>query len=76
MSNTVIIINEGDGVTDLSITTNFNLVPPKQKKKWTSSKENNSQRIQIKVDAAGEKKRIYGTLIAAIELMNYTDTIN
>ena len=76
MSNTVIIINEGDGVTDLSITTNFNLVPPKQKRKWTSSKEKNLQTIKLKVDAAGEKKLIYGALVAAIELINYTDTIN
>ena len=76
MSNTVITIDEGYDVTDLSSTTNFNLDPPKQKRKWTSSKEKNYQRIQLKVDAAGEKKRRDGALIAAIEIMDYADTTN
>ena len=76
MSNTVITIDEGDDVTDLSSTTNFTPEPPKQKRKWTSSKEKNSQRIQLKVDAAGEKKRRDGALIADIELMDNADTIH
>ena len=76
ISNTVITIDEGDDVTDLSSTTNFTPKPPKQKKKWISSKEKNLQRIQLKVDDAGEKKRRDGALIAAIELMDYADTIN
>ena len=76
MSNTVITIDEGDDVTDLSITTNFTPEPPKEKRKWTSIKENNSQRIQLKFNASGQKKRRYGALIAAIELMDYADTIN
>ena len=46
------------------------------KKKLTSSKEKNSQRIQDKVDAAGEKKRRDGALSAAVALMDYVDTIN
>ena len=76
MSNTVITIDEGDDVTDLSSTTDFTPEPPKQKNKWTSSKENNLQRIQIKVNDAGEKKRIDGVLISDIELMDQADTIH
>ena len=66
----MIKIDEGDDVTNLFSTTNFILEPPKQKRKWTSSKEKNLQRIQLKFDAAGEKKRIYGALISAIDLMD------
>ena len=76
MSNTVITIDEGDDVTDLSSTKYFTPEPPKQKRKWNLSKEKNQQRTQLKVDAAGEKKRRYGTLIAAIELMDNADIIN
>ena len=76
MSNTVITIDDGDDVTDLSSTTNFTPEPPKKKRKWTSSKEKNSQRIEDKADAAGEKKRRDGALVAAIALMDYADTIH
>ena len=75
-SNTVITIDKGDDVTDLSSTKNFTPEPPKQKRKWTSSKEKNSQSIQLKVDDAGEKKHRDGALIAAIDLMDSADTVS
>ena len=76
MSNTVITIDEGDDVTDLSSTTNFTPEPPKQKRKWTSGKDKNSQRIQLKIDDVGEKKRRDGSLISAIDFMDDAENID
>lgn len=78
MSNIIITIDNGDGATDtdLSSTTNVTPEPPKKKRKWTSSKEKNSQRKEYKADATGEKKRRDGALSAAVVFMDYAETIN
>ena len=73
--STVITIDEVDDVTDLSSATNTQ-DSPKPKRKWTSSKEKNSQRIELKVDAAGRKRRRDDALSAGVALLDYTDTIN
>ena len=73
--STVITIDEVDDVTDLSSATNTQ-DSPKPKRKWTSSKEKNSQRIELKVDAAGRKRRRDDALSAGVALLDYADTIN
>ena len=76
MSNTVITIDKVYDSTDLSSATNFTPDPPKQKRKWTSGKDKNSQRIQLKIDDVGEKKRRDGSLISAIDFMDDADNID
>ena len=57
MSNTVIPIDDGGDITDMSSTTNFTPEEKIRKRRRTSSIEKNKHKIELKLKTQERKKR-------------------